>query len=61
MCKVFFLFIVWTSLCAELYARFFWHRHKMIILRTTQNWWKQPKIQSGLSLRLIKKSCRTLL
>jgi len=60
MCKVFFLFIVWNFLCEPLCVQnsmhdFFGINTKWSFKKTTQSWWKQPYIQSGLRLRGIKK------
>jgi len=52
LCEIFYvnLFGVQKSM-----HDFFWHQHKMIILRTTQNWWKRPYIASGWALDTLKK------
>jgi len=60
MCKVFFLFIVWIFLCEPLCVQnsrhdFFGINTKWSFQKTTQSWWKQPYIQSGLRLSCIKK------
>ncbi len=52
LCEIFYVNLF---VCKKSMHDFLWHQHKMIILRTTQNWWKRPYIASGWALDTLKK------